>query len=41
MPAEPTGNQNQNTATMSDLNHFDILGSNLLEDLSAIRTAST
>ena len=40
MPAGPIGNQNQNTATISVFEFFCTCGSDLLEDLSAIRTAS-
>ena len=40
MPAGPIGNQNQITATMSDPNCFDNRSSDLLEDASAINTAS-
>lgn len=39
MPAGPIGNQNQSTATTSDLKLFSIHVSNSLEDLSAISTA--
>lgn len=41
MPAGPTGNQNQNTATCSDHYDFCVYMSDLLEDSSATSTAST
>lgn len=40
MPAGPIGNQNQNTATISDFRVFCTCGSDPLEDLSAMSTAS-
>ena len=40
MPVGPTGNQNQITATMSEMEQFCNCVSESLVDLSAINTAS-